>query len=173
MLEKKARWVTAKMYERIDSGEFNKLSGEALKQIRSEAGKQANKVSIVSRQTKAQQRQRQVKQLHDDGCSVNEIVGRLGIPKRTVYNDIKTFAFILSCTHYLFASLDHHAYSITTVKATATSKVCRMVWLLYGLVNGTSPQSPTTAQTIILKIGLFIHTVLVNGKNRTFIHTVW
>ena len=89
VLEKKARWITAKMYERIDSGEFNKLDSEALKQVRTKAGKQGNKASIAVRQIKAQQRQIKVKQLLDDGCSVNEIVGRLGIPKRTVYNDLK------------------------------------------------------------------------------------
>ena len=75
-------------------------------------------------------------------------------------------AFNLSCV------LDHDTHLVTIVKATATSKVCFMVWLLYGLVNGTSPQNPTTQQTTIFKIELFIHTVLANGTNRTFIHTV-
>lgn len=89
VLEQKARWITAKMYERIDSGEFDKLDSEALAKARSTNVALANKASIVSRQTKAQQRQSKVKHLLDDGVTdVHSIASRLGVTTRTIYNDL-------------------------------------------------------------------------------------
>jgi len=44
----------------------------------------------------------------------------------------------------------------TTLQLPAASKVVLYEWLLHGLVNFTTPQSPTTAQTAILKTWLFI-----------------
>ena len=74
--------------------------------------------------------------------------------------------FNLSCTLDLLASHDRHSPFSTNAKATATSKVCCVVWLLYGLVNVTSLQSPRIRGSPEIKIGLFIHTVLVNVTNR-------
>jgi hypothetical protein len=63
-------------------------------------------------------------------------------------------------------------YLSTVVKAIATSKECPMVWLLYGLPNGTILQSPKTRGLLKTEVCLFIHTVLPNGTDRAFIHTV-
>ncbi len=81
-------------------------------------------------------------------------------------------AFSLTCNSTLIASHNNYLPLDTIAKATATSKVCCVVWLLYGLVNVTSLQSPKIRGSPEIKIGLFIHTVLVNVTNRTFIHTV-
>ncbi len=82
-------------------------------------------------------------------------------------------SFSLTCNGTLITSHNHYYLLLNTVaKATATSKVCCVVWLLYGLVNVTSLQSPKIRGSPEIKIGLFIHTVLVNVTNRTFIHTV-
>ncbi|WP_153015100.1 hypothetical protein [Sulfurovum riftiae] len=61
----------------------------------------------------------------------------------------------------------------TTLQLPAASKVVLYEWLLYGYVNFTTPQSPTTAQTAILKTCLFIHTVFANFTKQAFIHTVF
>jgi predicted transcriptional regulator YheO len=89
VLEKKARWVTAKTYERIDRGDFKKLEDAELQQARSVAGKKGADASATVRKAKSQQQKTQVKKLFDKGYSVNEIVGRLSISKRTVYRYIK------------------------------------------------------------------------------------
>lgn len=89
-LEKKARWVTAKMHERIDRGDFKKLDSEALKQARANNVLLANKASAVVRQTKAQHRQAEVKRLLDDGMSdVTIIANKLGVTIQTIYRDLK------------------------------------------------------------------------------------
>ena len=90
VLEKKARWVTAKMYERIDSGEFEKLSDELLHEVRVKAGKQGGKASTAARRTKAQQRQIKVKKLFEDGVTdAYSIAGRVCANKATIYRDLK------------------------------------------------------------------------------------
>ncbi len=90
VLEKKARWVMAKTYERIERGDFEKLDHEALAKVRAKNVVLANKASILSRQSKVQQRQQQVQQLFDSGVTdVHSIAGRLGVGKSTIYNDLK------------------------------------------------------------------------------------
>lgn len=90
VLEQKARWITAKMYERINSGEFKKLDKEALHEVRVSAGKQGGKASVTARQTKAQQRQEKLRQLWNNGIDdVFSIAKRLDVTTRTIYNDLK------------------------------------------------------------------------------------
>jgi len=90
MLEKKARWVTAKTHERIERGDFKKLDHAELVQVRNEALMQARKASVSVRHTKAQQRQQQVQQLLNDGVNdVYSIASRLNVTTRTIYNDFK------------------------------------------------------------------------------------
>lgn len=90
VLEKKARWITAKMYERIDSGEFQKLSDATLHDVRVSAGKKANKASISVRQSQAHLRRQQIKQLLHEGITdIYAIAGRVGVNKATVYRDLK------------------------------------------------------------------------------------
>ena len=81
-----------------------------------------------------------------------------------------TFSLLIIDT--LLASPYHHTAISTNVKATATSKVCCIEWLLYDLVNFTTLQSPKIRGFPKNKTWLFIHTVLVNFTNTTFIHTV-
>ena len=89
-LEKKARWVTAKMYERIKRGDFDKCDHAKLIQVRTSAGKRGGKASGSTRKAKALERRQQIQQLLDTGISdVHSIAGRLGVTTRTIYNDLE------------------------------------------------------------------------------------
>lgn len=81
------------------------------------------------------------------------------------------FVFTLSCTLVLLTSLNGFFHSITIVKDAATSKVCRMGWLLYEDANVANQQGPSIEQTAILITWLFVHTEYANVANRAFIHT--
>lgn len=91
ILEKKARWVTAKTHERIDKGEFKRLSGEALSDARSEAGKVGNEKSQKSRKTKANMRREEIQLLLNGGVSdPHAIASRLSVNISTIYRDLKS-----------------------------------------------------------------------------------
>ncbi len=81
------------------------------------------------------------------------------------------FAFNLSCNSSLITLYNHNSLLNTIIKVITTSKMYCIVWLLYGLVNFTRAQRPTTQGLLKNKTELFIHTGLVNFTNRTFIHT--
>ena len=89
VLEKKARWVTAKTYERIERGDFEKLDSEELKKKRAKNVALANKASTVVRKTKKEQRQQQVEQMLEVGLDNHSIASRLGVTVRTIQRDIK------------------------------------------------------------------------------------
>jgi len=89
ILEKKARWITAKMHIRIESGEFRKFGAEELTKIRKISGKCGNKASITARQNNVSLRQEEVKEMLDNGLDVHAIAGDLGVSTRTIYNDMK------------------------------------------------------------------------------------
>jgi len=90
VLEKKARWVMSKTYERIERGDFKKLDREALAKARAQNVALANKASTAVRQSKVQQRQQQVQQLLNNGVTdIHSIAGRLNVTTRTIYNDMK------------------------------------------------------------------------------------
>ncbi len=92
-LEAKARWVTAKIHERIDKGDFERLSGEALSDARSEAGKAGNEKSQKSRKTKANMRREEIQLLLNKGVSdPHAIASRLSVNVSTIYRDLKTIA---------------------------------------------------------------------------------
>ena len=92
-LEKKARWVTAKTHERINKGDFERLSGEALSDARSEAGKAGNEKSQKSRKTKANIRREEIQLLLKKGVSdPHAIASRLSVNISTIYRDLKVIA---------------------------------------------------------------------------------
>jgi len=89
-LEKKARWVTAKTHERINKGDFERLSGEALSDARSEAGKAGNEKSQTSRKSKANIRREEIQLLLNKGVSdPHAIASRLSVNVSTIYRDLK------------------------------------------------------------------------------------
>lgn len=90
-LEAKARWVTAKTYQRINNGEFEKLSGKELRDVRSEAGKAGNKKSQISRKTKANIRREEIQALLNKGVSdPHALASRLSVNISTIYRDLQT-----------------------------------------------------------------------------------
>jgi len=90
ILEEKALWVKAKTHERILRGDFERLSGEALSQVRTAAGKVGNKKSQQSRQSKAALRRQEIQKLMDEGITdPHAIASRTGVNISTVYRDIK------------------------------------------------------------------------------------
>jgi hypothetical protein len=90
LLEGKARWVTAKTHERINKGDFERLSGEALSDARSEAGKAGNEKSQKSRKTKANIRREEIQLLLNKGVSdPHAIASRLSVNVSTIYRDLK------------------------------------------------------------------------------------
>ena len=89
-LEAKVLWVTAKTHERINGGEFDRLSGEALRDARSDAGKAGNKKSQVSRKSKANIRREEIQRLLNKGVSdPHAIASRLSVNVSTIYRDLK------------------------------------------------------------------------------------
>ena len=91
MLERKARWVTAKTHERISRGDFVRLSGEELSQVRTAAGKTGNAKSQQSRKSKAARRRQDIQKLLDKGiCDPHAIASRTQVNISTVYRDLKT-----------------------------------------------------------------------------------
>jgi len=90
ILEGKARWVIAKTHERINKGDFERLSGEALSDARSEAGKAGNEKSQKSRKTKANIRREEIQLLLNKGVSdPHAIASRLSVNVSTIYRDLK------------------------------------------------------------------------------------
>ena len=89
-LERKALWVTAKTHERILRGDFERLSGEALGQVRTAAGKVGNEKSQQSRKLKAALRRQEIQKLLDKGITdPHAIASRTGVNISTVYRDMK------------------------------------------------------------------------------------
>jgi len=90
-LEAKARWVTAKTHERISRGDFERLSGEELSQVRTAAGKTGNAKSQQSRKSKAALRRQDIQKLLDKGIrDPHAIASRTQVNISTVYRDLKT-----------------------------------------------------------------------------------
>ncbi len=90
VLEEKARWIMAKAYESIESGEWNRLQGGELQTARREAGGKGGKASVESRKRNAAQRRERVRRLLADGVTDPLIIAaKVGAGKSTIYNDIK------------------------------------------------------------------------------------
>ena len=90
VLEKKARYIMAHAYKSIESGEWDRLQGKELTEARRKAGSNGGKASGQKRNSKAQERRKQVKALMDSGITDKAVIAaKLGVSKRTIYNDIK------------------------------------------------------------------------------------